>query len=92
MVSLFRARPTILVSLLRKFADSDDEYIAERVVVASYGAILLHPSPPHLHEAATELYKYYFAEGAPPLNASLRDHARLIIEMAVELVKIPAIR
>ena len=85
MVSLFRARPAVLVSLLCKFAESDDQYIAERVVVASYGALLLHPSPPHLRDAAREVYNRYFAEGEPPLNASLRDHARLIIELAVDL-------
>jgi hypothetical protein len=85
MVSVFRARPAVLVSLLCKFAESDDQYIAERVVVASYGALLLHPSPLHLRDAACEVYSRYFAEGEPPLNASLRDHARLIIELAVEL-------
>jgi hypothetical protein len=85
MVSLFRARPTVLVLLLRRFAESDDEYIAERVLVASYGAFLLNPSKPHLREAASEIFDRYFADGEPPLNASLRDHARLIIELAVEL-------
>ena len=86
MVSLFRARPTVLVSLLRRFAESDDEYIAERVLVASYGALLLNPHlKPHLHDAASEIYDCYFGKDGPPLNASLRDHARLIIELAVEL-------
>jgi hypothetical protein len=84
MVSLFRARPSVLVSLLRRFAESDDEYLAERVLVAGYGALLLHPSTPHLHAAASEIYDHYFAQGEPPLNASLRDHARLIIELSVE--------
>jgi hypothetical protein len=84
MVSLFRSRPSVVVPLLRRFAESDDEYIAERVLVASYGALLLRPSASHLHDAASEIYDRYFAEGEPPLNASLRDHARLIIELAVE--------
>jgi hypothetical protein len=85
LVSLFRARSAVLVSLLGRFTESDDEYIAERVLVASYGALLLHPSKPHLHDAASEIYDRYFIKGEPPLNASLRDHARLIIELAVEL-------
>jgi hypothetical protein len=79
MVSLFRSRPSVVVPLLRRFAESDDEYIAERVLVASYGVLLLRPSASHLHDAASEIYDRYFAEGEPPLNASLRDHARLII-------------
>jgi hypothetical protein len=45
----------------------------------------LRPSTPHLHDAASEIYDRYFSQGEPPLNASLRDHARLIIELAVEL-------
>jgi hypothetical protein len=85
MVSILRARPSIIAWLVRKFAETEDEYIAERVLVAAYGALLLNQSEPHVKEAAAELYERYFAEAEPPLNASLRDHARLIIELAVEL-------
>ncbi len=85
MVSIFHARPSAIVPLLRKFAVSEDEYISERVVVAAYGALLLNESVPDLHKAARLVYEFYFANGDPPLNASLRDHARLIIEMSVEL-------
>ena len=75
----------MLPPLVRRFADSDDEYIAERVLVATYGAFLLNPSPADLGNVAADLYDRYFSEGEPPLNASLRDHARLIIEFAEEL-------
>jgi hypothetical protein len=85
MASIFHARPSIIVSLLRKFADNDDEYISERVLVAAYGALLLTESASNLHESARLIYELYFANGEPPLNASLRDHARLIIELSVEL-------
>jgi hypothetical protein len=85
IVSLARARPSVLPLLVRKFADSDDEYIAERVLVAAYGAFLLNPSLPHLGEVAADIYERYFSDGEPLLNASLRDHGRLIIELAVEL-------
>jgi hypothetical protein len=85
LVSLTRARPSVLLALVRRFADGDDEYIAERVLVAAYGAFLLNPSLAHLGEVAADLYERYFFDGEPPLNAGLRDHARLIIELAVEL-------
>jgi hypothetical protein len=85
LVSLARARPSVLLPLVRRFADTDDEYIAERVLVAAYGAFLLNPSLAHLGEVATDLYERYFFDGEPPLNAGLRDHARLIIELAAEL-------
>src|SRR5262249_40811815 len=85
MVSIFHARPGTIVPLLRRFALSEDEYISERVVVAACGALLLNESAPDLQKAACVVYELYFAGGDPPLNASLRDHARLVIEMSVEL-------
>ncbi|MGX4801483.1 hypothetical protein [Bradyrhizobium guangdongense] len=85
LVSIFRARPNCIVSLLHRFLSIDDEYISERILVAAYGALLLNESESTLREAASIVYDYYFAESDPPLNASLRDHARLIIELSVEL-------
>jgi hypothetical protein len=85
VVSIFCARPGTIVPLFRRFALSEDEYISERVLVAAYGALLLTESAADLNEGARVIYELYFAAGNPPLNASLRDHARLIIEMSVEL-------
>lgn len=89
MVSIFRARPRCIVPLMRRCLRIDDEYISERILVAAYGALLLNESEPALRETAEFVYNVYFAEGEPPLNASLRDHARLIIELAVELGSAP---
>jgi hypothetical protein len=85
MVCIFRARPTTVVTLIRRFAKCEDEYISERVLVAAYGALLLNQKEPHVRDAATEVYQCYFVRNGPPLNVSIRDHARLIIELAVEL-------
>jgi hypothetical protein len=85
MVSILCARPSTIVWLVRKFAETEDEYIAERVLLAAYGALLICQSRSHVQETAAELYERYFAEVEPPLNASLRDHARLIIELGIEL-------
>lgn len=85
MVNIFRARPRCIALLMRQSLDCDDEYISERILVAGYGALLLNEAGPALREAADFVYTAYFAEGEPPLNASLRDHARLIIELSVEL-------
>lgn len=85
MVSVFRERPSAITPLIHAFARCDDEYIAERVLVAGYGALLLNQSRPHLQKVASEIYTLYFDLEEPPLNASLRDHARLIIELANDL-------
>jgi len=84
MASIFNARPSTIPPLLRKFALIDDEYISERVIVAAYGALLLNESIAEIHTAACIVYELYFADGQPPLNTSLRDHARLIVEMSVQ--------
>ncbi|MBB5048552.1 hypothetical protein HNR60_003319 [Rhodopseudomonas rhenobacensis] len=84
MVSIFRARPGCIAPLLQRFLASDDEYIIERVLVAAYGALLLNEEVPDLRDAASVVYDFYFAEGNPPRNASLRDHGRLIIELSAE--------
>lgn len=85
MVSIFRARAGCIAPMLRQFLHSDDEYISERVLVAAYGALLLNEAAPELRDAAALVYRFYFSNGVPPLNASLRDHGRLLIELSVEL-------
>src|SRR5690606_1749382 len=52
---LFRVQPLVIVPLFEKFARFEDEYIADRLVVASYGALLLNPSADDLR--ATELIR-----------------------------------
>ena len=85
MVSVFKARPRTIPPLLRTFLLLKDEYVAERVLVAAYGALLLSESILDLKEAAAIVYEAYFGSDAPPLNVSLRDHSRLVLEMSVEL-------
>jgi hypothetical protein len=85
MVSIFRVRPSTIAPLLRRFLLIDDEYISERVLVAAYGGLLLSESRPELHTAAEIVHNFYFVDDDTPLNASLRDHARLVIELSVEL-------
>lgn len=89
LVCIWRARPATTLSTIQKFAQCEDEYISERVLVASYGAFLLNQDKLNIRLVASELYAIYFSEAGPPLNVSLRDHARLIIELAVELGAAP---
>ena len=85
LVNIFLAKPACIADLLKRFLLSEDEYVSERVLVAAYGALLLNNSESDAHSAADIVYKLYFLGKAPPLNASLRDHGRLIIEISVDL-------
>jgi hypothetical protein len=89
IVSIFRARPGTIVPILQRFIEIDDEYISERVLVAAYGALLLNESMNAASQASRLVYGLYFAHGNPPLNAKLRDHARLLIELAITLGAAP---
>lgn len=84
MASIFRAEPAAITKILRAFDSCDDEYILERILVAGYGAFTLNPSAEDLFNASCLLYHKFFAYGDPPLNASVRDHARLIIELSLD--------
>lgn len=88
MASIFRAKPAAITNILRAFDSCDDEYILERILVAGYGAFTLNPSTGDLSNASCLLYHKFFAYGDPPWNASVRDHARLIIELSLDL-KVP---
>lgn len=85
MTRIFVAKPAIVPSLLSRFVLIDDEYVSERVLVSSYGALLISKSEADLRRSAVVVYESLFSSGQPPFNASLRDHARLIIELAIDL-------
>ena len=82
---LLKNKPEIVLNLLEKFQTCDDEYITERILVAIYGAFLLNPSSEYLSEVSKFLYSFYYENGKIPYNVSIRDHARLIIELALKI-------
>lgn len=85
LVRLCQAIPTVPASLIRHFSAIDDDYVLERVLVAAYGCppILLRDDAA-LAAAAEEAWDIFEGSSESPLNAVIRDHARLIIEHAVE--------
>jgi hypothetical protein len=86
LVRVFKARPDAISPIVREFLRSDDEYISERVLVAAYGALLLCQSLKHTKDCAIEVLSNFFEPPSKtPLNASLRDHGRLIIELAIDI-------
>ncbi len=80
------SQPRILAELVAKFGACDDDYIRERVLVATYGVLILIRDPEIIGEVANEVWEHYFKEAAlTTLHASIRDHARLILELASDL-------
>lgn len=68
--------------LLGDFVKVNDSYVLERLLAACYGAALQGTEKKGLGELAQEVFDRVFANGKPPVNALLRDHARCIVEYA----------
>ena len=73
---------SLAISLLCDFRDVDDLYVLERVLAAGYGAVLQRQNDETLAEFAQVVFDVIFADGKPPANTLLRDHALGIIEYA----------
>jgi hypothetical protein len=84
LVRLCQAFPKLPAFLIQRFSAIDDDYVLERVLVAAYGALLLLRDDKALAAAAEEAWEIVEDEEGPSLNAYIRDHARLILEYAVE--------
>ncbi|WP_316896848.1 hypothetical protein [Pseudodesulfovibrio indicus] len=85
LVRIAIAEPRMLPPFLTRFLDSDDEYITERVLEATYGAVMLNPRADYIEEVASIIADWFAppsGEGPPTTNAIARDHARSVLEVA----------
>ncbi len=79
LACLLAKRLALAGQLIRKFAAVDDPYIVERLLAASYGALLQGIVLDGAAELARAVFDTIFAGGEPPPNALLRDHAAGIL-------------
>ena len=79
---ILSGRLLLAVRLLGDFARVNDPYVLERLLAACYGAALHGTQDAGLGELARVVFKMFFANGKPPVNVLLRDHARGIVEYA----------
>ena len=84
-VAIFRAHSTVILPLLEKLLNVDDDEIRERILLCAYGALIATRDKKALKPLAEFLLTKYAA--APTLfqNAILRDHMRCIGELARQL-------
>lgn len=81
LACILSQRLSLAVRLLNDFATVNDPYISERLLAACYGAAL-QGSDSGLSELAQVVFDLVFADGKPPVDALLRDHAHGIIAYA----------
>lgn len=80
--ALLAPRLPMACSLIERFQHIDDLYVLERLLAASYGAVLQAKTQEGLATLAMTVYEWLFASGRPPTHLLLRDYARGIVEYA----------
>ena len=76
------AHPDVWPALLPDMLRIDDDYIVERCLVSAYGAMMLTRNRDAVRDTAAVVYREVFADSRRFQNASIRDHARCILELA----------
>ena len=82
LACVLSGRLLLAVRLLGDFASVNDPYVLERLLAACYGAALQGTRKAGLGKLAQAVFNTVFADGRPPVNALVRDHAQGIVEYA----------
>lgn len=82
LANILVANENIFPRLLKRFFDTDDLYILERLLAASYASCCLEPKSERLTKYSEITFEHIFKDGKPPLGILLRDYAFGIIELA----------
>ena len=82
LASMLSPRLLLAARLLCDFVNVNDPYVLERLLAGCYGAALQGTEEAGLGKLAQVVLDTVFANGKPPANALLRDHAHSIVEYA----------
>ena len=85
LVTMLTERLDAMGRLIKRFADVDDPYVAERVYAVAYGVAMRSHDATAIGELASVVYGRVFASGTPPAQILLCDYARGVIERALYL-------
>jgi hypothetical protein len=82
LIEIMAAETSVMPRLIEELSVVDDDYIAERLFACAYGALLRTDDPQLVEQLARLILHHVFARKEDIWNAMIRDHARLIVEMA----------
>lgn len=83
LANLFRKNTNIIIAVLNKFKDLEEDYIHERIWQAAYSALLLAGEEVVLKEVVEYIDIQFAKKGAWPENVLIRDYLYKIIEYSV---------
>ena len=89
LVALTETCPGVWGELIERFAEVGDDYITERCLVSAYGALLRAQDGEAARSVARVACDSVLAHSSRFLNASIRDHARAIIEYSEHMACVP---
>ncbi len=86
IVCLLQNRIHLIPKLLEQFEGVNDPYITERLFAVAYGCALRNQKDKeNLKVLAEWIYKNVFKNNKPPVHILLRDYARGVIEVALNM-------
>jgi len=90
LVKIFIARGTVVAEILERFLDLDDDEVRERLLLASYGALIISRDKDVAGRLASILHEAFRSRPQDFDNAIIRDHIRCISELTYKLDSSPA--
>jgi len=90
LVRLAQAHPGLCAELIERFADIDDPYVFERILLAAYGALLRVRNREAEQAVAEQIWLAWSEDAARYRHALIRDHARCLLELAAHDSVLPA--
>lgn len=85
LVEIIRLFPSLSLVLAKAFIDVDDDDVLERVLLASYGALLIEREEQAVRQLVEFLLGEYSGGGNRFQNAIVRDLMRVIAELAEDI-------
>jgi len=88
-IAILTAYPQVIPPLVRRFLAVDDDEIKERVLLCTYGALMLSRDKDAVQKTTSLIQKAYKTNANQFDNAIIRDNIRCITELAVVLNVLP---
>lgn len=82
MICIGELFPQIWSKVFLDFCDIGDDYILERVLLASYGTLIRTADTDALSNLTDAIWEQLFRSGDPTTNVLVRDLGRLVLELA----------
>jgi hypothetical protein len=89
LLNILAAHPNVIPGLISRFLNVDDDEVRERLLLASYGALIISRDSNVTRQTTSTLQAVFRDDPQSFDNALIRDHIRCISELARKLDVLP---